>query len=200
MRKLGPRAYEAYSTLRSEIVAGRWKSGSRLPNQAELATLLHVAPLTLRQALDRLEREGMIRRHSRRGSYVERNSAVPVPGLDEMFDLMFEHAPIGVSALDMSGCLLRSNHALQSILGYPAGELEGKLMREYTHPEDAELQSKIIADAIQHGRRFYEMEKRYIRKDGFVVWCRLIAQTMMLNGREVGALGLIEPLPARPVE
>jgi DNA-binding GntR family transcriptional regulator len=94
------------------MIAGEWPPGTRLPNQAILAAMLRVAPLTLRQALDRLEAEGMIVRQSRRDTFIHRASPIHIPRLDEMFDLMFEHSPLSVSVIDSVGCLLRSNAAL----------------------------------------------------------------------------------------
>jgi PAS domain S-box-containing protein len=195
MRELGPQAMGAYAALRSQIVAGEWPSGTRLPNQAALASALHVAPLTLRQALDRLEAEGMISRHSRRGTFVKRASAVAIPRLDEMFDLLFEHAPMGVTVVDSMGGLLRSNPALETLLGYSASELSGKFMRDFTHPDDVERQSRIISDFIRHGWSSFQLEKRYTRSDGVVIWCRLTVYSIMYQGEEAGAVSIIEPIP-----
>jgi PAS domain S-box-containing protein len=182
----------AYAALRSQIIAGEWLPGSRLPNQMTLAALLGVAPLTLRQALERLETEGMISRQRRRGMYVQRTSAIAVPRLDEMFELMFQHAPIGVSVLDTSGCLLRCNPALLKLLGYSASELEGNFIRDYTHPEDVARLAQAISTAISEHRRFFKLEERYIRKDGEVIWCRLLVYSIIRDDEEVGSVGLIE--------
>lgn len=195
MRELGPQAMGAYAALRSQIIAGEWPSGTRLPNQSALASFLHVAPLTLRQALDRLEAEGMISRHSRRGTFVQRATAVAIPRLDDMFELMFEHAPIGVSVVDNVGCLLKSNSALETLLGYSASELSGKFVRDFTFPDDLERQSRAISDAIRDRRRSFQLEKRYIRSDGEVIWCRLTVYSIIYQGEDAGAVSMIEQIP-----
>lgn len=195
MRVLGRRALGAYAALRAQLTTGEWPPGSRLPSQSRLAATLGVAPLTLRQALERLEAEGMITRHSRRGTFVRRISAVPVRGLDEMFEVLFAHAPIGVSALDTAGCLVLSNPALQRLLGYSSSELEGKVFPGYTHPDDVPLQVEVIATAIAAHRSWYQLEKRYIRKDGSIVRCRVTVFSLLVGEQEVGALSFVEPVP-----
>jgi PAS domain S-box-containing protein len=162
-----------------------------------LAALLGVAPLTLRQALERLETEGMISRQRRRGMYVQRTSAIAVPGLTDMFELMFRHAPIGVSVLDTAGCLLQCNPALLELLGYSASELEGKFIRDYTHPDDVARLAQATSTAISEHRRSFELEKRYIRKDGSVIWCRLLVYAIIRDEEEVGAVGIIERIPSQ---
>jgi PAS domain S-box-containing protein len=192
MRELGPQAIGAYAALRSQIVAGEWPAGTRLPNQAALASILHVAPLTLRQALDRLEAEGMISRQSRRGTFVQRASAVAIPRLNEMFDLMFEHAPMGISVVDSVGCLVRCNVALENLLGYSASELSGKFVRDFSYPDDLEHQNRVISDSIKDRRQSFQLEKRYIRSDGEVIWCRLTVYSLTHQGEDAGAVSMIE--------
>jgi PAS domain S-box-containing protein len=194
MRKLGPRALGAYAALRARIIAGEWPPESRLPGQIALAGLLQVAPLTLRQALDRLEAEGMISRESRRGMYVRSTDIAGILELEDMFDTLFQHAPIGISLLNNAGCLLRSNPALQELLGYSAAELQGKCIPEYTHPDDIPLHVEAVARSISERRRYFDLEKRYVRKDGNVVSCRLLVYSIVREHEEVGAIALVEPL------
>jgi PAS domain S-box-containing protein len=195
MRELGPRAIGAYAALRSQIVAGEWPSGTQLPNQTTLASSLGVAPLTLRQALDRLEAEGMISRKSRHGTFVQRPTAGTIPGLDEMFELLFRHSPLGVSVVDSTGCLLKSNSAFQRLLGYDATELAGKYMRDYSYPDDLPRQALVVAESIEQRRSSFQIEKRYIRSDGDVIWCRLIVYSIGIEGELVGAVSVLEEIP-----
>jgi PAS domain S-box-containing protein len=148
--------------------------------------------LTLRQALDRLEAEGMISRRSRRGTFVQRASAVAIPRLDEMFDLMFEHSPIAVSVVDSFGYVLRSNAALQKLLGYGASELAGKLVRDFTHPDDLARQAEVVAEAIRSHRSSFQLEKRYLRSDGDVIWCRLTVYAIRTHEKDLGAISMMD--------
>ena len=58
--RLGPQAQCAYRQLYQRITAGLLPPGTKLPPQADLAPALGVSLLTLRQALDQLEQEGLI--------------------------------------------------------------------------------------------------------------------------------------------
>lgn len=72
----GPRAQRVYVSLRERITRGELAAGAKLPPHVELATQYGVAPLTMRQALARLEAEGLVSRQQGRGTFV-RPQAVP---------------------------------------------------------------------------------------------------------------------------
>ena len=76
---------------------------------------------------------------------------------------------------DREGRLIESNAAHQRMCGYSAEELKGTKFTDYTHPDDIaknlELYEQLGSDKLQS----YEMEKRYIRKDGEIIWVRVIA-------------------------
>ncbi|HEX6509280.1 MAG TPA: EAL domain-containing protein [Chloroflexota bacterium] len=67
---LGPQARLVYDELAEALRAGDFTPGQRLPSHRELATRWNVAPLTLRQALIRLEDEGLLRLEQGRGTFV----------------------------------------------------------------------------------------------------------------------------------
>ena len=68
--RLGPQARCAYQQLHQRITAGLLPPGTKLPPQADLAPALGVSLLTLRQALDQLEQEGLIASEHGRGTFV----------------------------------------------------------------------------------------------------------------------------------
>jgi CheY-like chemotaxis protein len=68
--RLGPQALCAYRQLHQRITAGLLPPGTKLPPQADLAPALGVSLLTLRQALDQLEQEGLIASEHGRGTFV----------------------------------------------------------------------------------------------------------------------------------
>lgn len=64
-------SYQVYLLLRDEILNGRLAAGAQLPPEKELATKRGVSRVTIRRALERLEREGLIRRSQGQGTFVE---------------------------------------------------------------------------------------------------------------------------------
>ncbi|QEH31595.1 Signal transduction histidine-protein kinase BarA [Aquisphaera giovannonii] len=92
---------------------------------------------------------------------------------EERFRGAFDAAAIGMALVAADGRFLRVNGSLCEIVGYDEAELLGRTFQDITHPDDldADLEHvrRIVADEI----RSYHLEKRYIRKDGQVVWVRL---------------------------
>jgi DNA-binding transcriptional regulator YhcF (GntR family) len=75
VRQLGPRSNRVYVTLRERILSGELQPGEKLPRYLELAAEFGVAPMTVRQVLERLEDEGVLLRRPGRGTFVR--EAVP---------------------------------------------------------------------------------------------------------------------------
>ncbi|MGH2400025.1 MAG: PAS domain S-box protein, partial [bacterium] len=85
----------------------------------------------------------------------------------------FEHAPIGVAVLDLSGRAVYVNATLQRILGYSADELGRMMWMECIHPEDLNGEHALVADMVSGRHDDYQLEKRYLRKDGGIVWGKM---------------------------
>ncbi len=94
---------------------------------------------------------------------------------EERFRAIFEHAQVGISMTDLEGRYLQTNQAFQQFLGYSADELMSLNFQEVTHPEDlaayGRLRDTLVSGQCQH----YSLEKRYVRKDGEIVWAQLMA-------------------------
>src|SRR5712675_3156657 len=84
----------------------------------------------------------------------------------------FDNAAVGIAHIGPDGRWLRVNRALCRILGYPVDELLTKSFRDVTHPDD--LASDLAKfELVREGKiDSYEVEKRDLRKDGAIIWCR----------------------------
>ncbi len=89
---------------------------------------------------------------------------------EERFRQAFENANIGVCIVDTKGNLRRVNREMCNIWGYSKSELESMNVKAVTHPEDADVSTRFIGRALAGEIDRDEFEKRYIRKDGRVVW------------------------------
>ena len=65
-----PLYQQIYEILRSEILAKHWKPGDMIPPESELVEQYQVSSITIRQALDMLEKDGLIYRQRGRGTFV----------------------------------------------------------------------------------------------------------------------------------
>jgi len=89
------------------------------------------------------------------------------------FRTLFESSAIGIVLVDRHGRPITANRARQAMLGYSSEELETMVFTDYTHPDDAAADWQRFQELVIGARDQYQMEKRYVRKDGAVVWARL---------------------------
>ncbi len=91
----------------------------------------------------------------------------------ELFRDVFNASPIGIVVETLEGQPLFVNPAFCSMLGFSEEELRHKHCVDFSPPEDAQkdwaLFQQLKAGSIDH----YQLEKRYFRKDGSLVWGRL---------------------------
>ncbi|MGB7924574.1 MAG: PAS domain S-box protein [Pyrinomonadaceae bacterium] len=91
------------------------------------------------------------------------------------FRLAFNHAPIGIAIVGKDYRLLRVNSALCKALGYSRRELLERTFMDITHPDDVK-KDKALAEKLFRGEiPSYRLEKRFITKDGRLVWLDLTA-------------------------
>ena len=117
---------------------------------------------------------------------------------EERFRTTFETAGIGMALVDLQGHPVQSNPALQRILGYSAEELGRMAFTEFTHPGDREMDWRLYRELMEGKHEKYEIEKRYIAKDGKLVWGHLtISLVKDLQGRPQYAVGMLEDITER---
>jgi len=73
------------------------------------------------------------------------------------------------------------NKVLCDIVGYPEAELLTKTFQDITHPDDLNTDLKHVQELLDGSRASYQMEKRYVRRDGTPVWIKLTASLVRNN-------------------
>lgn len=89
------------------------------------------------------------------------------------FKTIFENFRLGVVTVNTNGAIIKSNQAFQQMLGYSEDDLVGMHATEFTHPDDVENDMRLFTELMTDKRKYYEMEKRYIKKQGGLVWVHL---------------------------
>ncbi len=114
------------------------------------------------------------------------------------FRKLFEQIPVGVSYTNPDGQYLMVNPKFCQILGYAEVELLTKTFMEVTHPED------LAADLMQDSQLLtgeidqFAMEKRFICKDGSIVWTELLISAMTnRHGVPKYSLGVTQDITER---
>ncbi|HXQ38727.1 MAG TPA: PAS domain S-box protein, partial [Anaerolineales bacterium] len=106
--------------------------------------------------------------------------ATPTPDI-QLFRDVFNASPIGIAVETLEGQPLFVNPAFCSMLGFSEEELRNKHCVDFSPPEDAQkdwaLFQQLKAGSIDH----YQLEKRYFRADGSLVWGSL--SISLLNRR-----------------
>jgi len=89
---------------------------------------------------------------------------------EERFRGAFDSAATGVALVDPDGRWLQVNRSVCQIVGYSEEELLGMTWKEITHPDDLDPDLEQVRRLIGGEISSYQLEKRYIHKDGHVVW------------------------------
>ena len=110
----------------------------------------------------------------------------------------FEYGPIGKALVAPDGRFLRVNHALSDITGYPEQALLGKTFQQITHPEDLSTDVEYVRQVLANEIPSYQMEKRYLRADGGVVWVLLsVSLVRDVQGQPLHFISQIQDITQR---
>ncbi len=113
---------------------------------------------------------------------------------EERFRTMFEKAAISIVMADVSGRIIDFNPAFEKMLGYGSQELRNMSFSDYTYPEDLQKNAELFNEAIS-GKDNYWMEKRYIRKDGSIIWGSVVASVVKgADGKPMFLIAMIEDI------
>src|SRR5205807_7836464 len=91
---------------------------------------------------------------------------------EERWRSVFENSAIGVALTDLNGRFLATNHVYQTIVGYTEEELRALYFLDVTHEDYREANWALITELLEGKRRQFQIEKKYLRKDGSSIWVR----------------------------
>ena len=108
-----------------------------------------------------------------------RMAAAALRASEARFRSAFENSPAGMALVTPDTRLLQVNEAFCRILGYEENEVIGHNIFDFTHPDDMDLSQDARDRVIRGGDKSRRIEKRYIRKDGRVIWGDASAAAVM---------------------
>lgn len=114
------------------------------------------------------------------------------------FESAFEHAPIGMAIMSLEGAWLSVNRALCDLLGRTREELLATDFRSVTHPADLAADLELLQRTLRGEIDRYELEKRYLRPDGRIVW-GFLARSLVrdADGQPVHFVTQVQDITAR---
>lgn len=129
----------------------------------------------------------------------ERQSAVEALRVSEaLYRTTFEHAGIGLAHVGLDGRYLAVNAHQCAILGRSADELRGLRWQDLTHPDDIAADLALMQQLADGRLARYELEKRFLRPDGSVVWtCLTVALLRDDAGRPQLVLSTLQDIGER---
>jgi PAS domain S-box-containing protein len=107
---------------------------------------------------------------------------VPESGArDVSFEAVFDAASVGIALMDRDGRFVRCNAVFCAMLGYGEADLIGHPFTDVTHQGDIDAHAILLGQLLEGTRAAYEMSKRYLHRDGRVVYVHVTA-TRLPNG------------------
>lgn len=114
------------------------------------------------------------------------------------FRATFQQAPIGILNVARNGRLLRANQRFCDMLGCSNEEILGRHFSEFTHPDDVHATTVLYEELSSDRHSTRSLEKRYLDKDGHVVWGNLTLSLLLDDdARHEVVVAAIEDITAR---
>lgn len=163
---------------------GLHKDGSQIPVEIGLSPLVTAAgTFVLASVIDISERK--------LAEAALRESA-------EHFRATFDQAFVGMAHAAPGGRWLRVNQKLCEMLGYSREELLQRSFHEITHPDDQAADLEHVNRALAGELQTYTREKRYLHKDGHIVWVNLTVSLVRdRSGEPQYFIAIIQDITAR---
>ena len=128
----------------------------------------------------------------------QKNAEQGLRDSEERYRRTFELAGSGLAHVSLDGRFLRVNRRLCEMLGYAEEELARLTVREVSHPDDRDIAADPRAKVIRGEMDSVRFEKRYLRKDGRVVWASVaIAMERDRAGQPLYAISVLDDITAQ---
>jgi PAS domain S-box-containing protein len=118
--------------------------------------------------------------------------------LEARFQAAFQSSAIGMGLFSLNGKILQANDALVNMSCYSAEELRSRYNHENVYPEDQEIGMDQFQELLEGKRDWFQVEKRYVRKNGDIFWTRsTLSAVRDSQGRPMYLVGLVDDIDAQ---
>jgi PAS domain S-box-containing protein len=127
-----------------------------------------------------------------------KNVEIALQESESRFRSTFEQAAVGIAHITPDGKFLRINNKFCDILGYTYKEMLDLTFQNITYPDDLEVDLEYTKQVLAKKIQTYSVEKRYIRKNGSIVWINLTVSLLCKStGEPDYFIGVIEDISER---
>ncbi len=120
---------------------------------------------------------------------------------EEKFHAIFEQAAMGVALLNTkTGQFIRINQKYCDFIGYPMEEMLQKTFMDITYKEDIQINVDKNRELLESDRTEFSMEKRYMHKNGNIIWGNLTISPLWKSGKKPETfyhIGIVEDITGR---
>lgn len=103
---------------------------------------------------------------------------------EEQFRMHYQIGLVGMVQVNLDKSWTSFNDKFCEIVGYEREELETMQWPSFTHPDDVDENKRLFEEILAGKRDSYSMSKRYVRKDGQIVYATIYARTIHNNEGE----------------
>ena len=126
---------------------------------------------------------------------IEERAAQALQESESRLSAIFEQAAIGMADSSLDARFIRLNQRFCEIMGYSREELLGLTFRQITHPDDLARDEQLVLQLLSGERGSFAVEKRYLRKDGGVVWANLMLSLLRsASGEPLHFVAVVEEI------
>lgn len=127
-----------------------------------------------------------------------RNTEAQLNDSEFRFKKLYDNGPFGMVMVDKEFGFLKANSEFCKIIGYSEPELKQLTSIVISHPDDLIKDMPFIQKLIKKEIAVYKTEKRYIRKDGVMIWGSLaLTANFDKEGKFLYNLGIVEDITQR---
>ena len=117
---------------------------------------------------------------------------------ETLFKIIFDGAGVGLTIVDQNGKWISVNEYFLNLLGYTREELELLSIQKITHPDDLDLTELRTKEIMENRINYFRIEKRYICKNGNVLWVDLsVSARKNEQGKILSLIGAISDISSR---
>lgn len=116
---------------------------------------------------------------------------------EELYRAFVNQTAVGMARTDLKGRIVFANQKFCEILGYNQSELIGKSIRDIIHRDYVSETRRSFQRLVKKGIP-YHLEKRYLRKNGSLVWAKVSASPLRdAEGKTRGAVAVVRDISER---
>jgi PAS domain S-box-containing protein len=117
---------------------------------------------------------------------------------EERFRRVFEEGPLGLALVGKDYHFVKVNSALCQMVGYSEASLLQMSFADITHPDDLQPDVELAERLFSGEMPFFKLRKRYVKKNGEVIWIDLTASLIHnREGEPTTGLAMIEDITER---